>query len=67
MSKILATGALALGLITATVFALPAPGTSPPTTPEAPIIMQDEAAAVASPSCCVKRAYCCTVKRSCCP
>ena len=60
--KSVAAGALALGLFGA-AFSLPASDAASSTVVESQIV---EAQEVARPTCCAKRAYCCSVKRSCC-
>ncbi len=60
--KSVAAGALALGLFGA-AFSLPASDAASNTVVESQVVETPE---VARPTCCAKRAYCCSVKRSCC-
>lgn len=60
--KSVAAGALALGLFGA-AFSLPASDAASNAVVESQVVESPE---VARPTCCAKRAYCCSVKRSCC-
>lgn len=60
--KSVGVGALALGLFGA-AFSLPAPDAASHAAVLSQTVQMPE---VARPTCCAKRAYCCSVKRSCC-
>lgn len=66
--KSVAAGVLSLGLFGAAAFGLPAADVRPTATPAAvPQVQEvDSSTELAGNTCCAKRAYCCTVKRSCC-
>lgn len=65
--KSVAAVSLALGLLGVAAFALAA-DVAPTFPPTAGLQTQDVELSTefAQPTCCAKRAYCCTVKRSCC-
>ncbi|WP_231743977.1 hypothetical protein [Stieleria neptunia] len=66
--KSVAAGVLSLGLFGAAAFGLPAADVPPTATPAAvPQVQEvDFSTELAGNHCCAKRAYCCTIKRSCC-
>ncbi|WP_099263825.1 MULTISPECIES: hypothetical protein [Rhodopirellula] len=66
--KSVAAGVLSLGLFGAAALGLPAADVSPTAAPAALSQVQevDGSADLVGNTCCAKRAYCCTVKRSCC-
>jgi hypothetical protein len=61
--KSVAAGVLALGLLGSAALSVPASDTSPSAVVETSTIESTE---LAANTCCAKRAYCCTIKRSCC-
>ena len=61
--KSVAAGVLALGLLGTAALSVPASDTTPSAVVETNAIESTE---LAENTCCAKRAYCCTVKRSCC-
>lgn len=66
--KSVAAGVFSLGLFGAAAFALPSADVPPTATPAAVSQVQevDSSTELAGNTCCAKRAYCCTIKRSCC-
>lgn len=66
--KSVAASVLALGLFGTAAFALPDANVAPRGIPATVVQIQDveSSTELAGNTCCAKRAYCCTVKRSCC-
>ncbi|WP_286765234.1 MULTISPECIES: hypothetical protein [Rhodopirellula] len=66
--KSVAAGVLSIGLFGAAAFGLPAADVPPTAAPASVSQVQevDGSADLVGNTCCAKRAYCCTVKRSCC-
>lgn len=66
MLKSLTIGALVVGLLGTTGFTLAPADTSQPANEKLRIPATADLSVVGKPACCVKRAYCCQIQRSCC-
>lgn len=66
MLRVLALGAMVLGLLGTTAFAFPSVDANLTATSKSRVTVREISSTEAKPSCCAKNAYCCKIQRPCC-